>query len=343
MITCTVHFIGGFTRLQALQKSSQISSADDIPALYSELSRDDSNIVLPPEFSTQDSEDSAASQSQSMLESLKSRKNQRYEMPEAGRALRRGRSSMSKPVDVKKQKLDNSQSDIFEESSDEFKKPGEGVNDEIEKVLDSSANNSQSSVDEIIESSQDVTMEADQRPRRRSRRIALDQVDSKAENPERTVSSELNKWGETPLFIAVKKGEFSKAEELVAQSADPNIANFTGNFPIHEAAVSSKPDAAKLISLLCSHGAKVDSLSSEGDTALHKAIRQGTPEQVRALLRAEADVGKFSLLDELLTDVSDVLTCRSGDQGGTECVQPGPAGLRQGRPGGAEGGEEGVL
>ena len=158
------------------QRDVLTSRHDDIPALYSELSRDDSQIVLPPEFSTQDSEDSA---SQSLLESLKSRKNQRFEMPEGNRALRRGRSGSSKQSKPEVAKVENSQKDMFEDSS-EVIPAADGVNnvkDESEKSLDnseSSANNSQSSVDEVIESSQDVTMESE-KPRRRSRRNVVPQ------------------------------------------------------------------------------------------------------------------------------------------------------------------------
>ena len=158
------------------QRDVLTSRHDDIPALYSELSRDDSQIILPPEFSTQDSEDSA---SQSLLESLKSRKNQRFEMPEGNRVLRRGRSGTSQQSKPEVAKVENSQRDMFEDSS-EVIPTAEGtnkVNDESEKSLEnseSSANNSQSSVDEVIESSQDVTMESE-KPRRRSRRNVVPQ------------------------------------------------------------------------------------------------------------------------------------------------------------------------
>ena len=64
------------------------------------------------------------------------------------------------------------------------------------------------------------------------------------------------------------------------------------NLPLHEAAVSEKTEAVRILELLLSHGALVEGQSSEGDTALHSALRAGRTGQVRALLRAGADVGE---------------------------------------------------
>merc|ERR1719422_1804070 len=68
------------------QRDVLTSRHDDIPALYSELSRDDSIVMLPSQFSSQDSLDESKqgdddSNSQSLLKSMKSRKNQRFEIP----------------------------------------------------------------------------------------------------------------------------------------------------------------------------------------------------------------------------------------------------------------------
>merc|ERR1719264_936908 len=82
------------------QKDVLTSRHDDIPALYSELSRDDSVVMLPAQFSSQDSLDASkqgqaaeeTNTSQSLLRSIKARKNQRFEIPD-GDSRRKGRSS----------------------------------------------------------------------------------------------------------------------------------------------------------------------------------------------------------------------------------------------------------
>ena len=263
------------------QRDVLTSRHDDIPALYSELSRDDSQILLPPEFSTQDSEDSA---SQSLLESLKSRKNQRFEMPEGNRALRRGRSGTSKSTPHPEEaKVENSQRDMFEDSSEVIQPQpsASNIKDESETSLDnseSSANNSQSSVDDIIESSQDVTMKSET-PRRRSRRTAVTQQEETLQKTERDIEAE--------LLAAVQTGDVDKVEKLLFSNQKK-----AANLPLHEAAVSDKTEAVRILELLLSQGALLDARSSEGDTALHSALRQGRTGQVRALLRAGADVGE---------------------------------------------------
>ena len=77
----------------------------------------------------------------------------------------------------------------------------------------SSVCDSVSSVDDIIESSQDATMEAKMTPRR-SRRKTLEKVKNELETNTATSSPSVesiddkrNKWGETNLYVAVKKGE----------------------------------------------------------------------------------------------------------------------------------------
>ena len=102
------------------QKEVITARHDDIPALYSELSRDDSIINLPPQFASQDSMDASVSgadvwdrlkkkesvneepvkeavvdadDSQSLLKaSLKERKNRRFEVPSSPKSPRDRRS-----------------------------------------------------------------------------------------------------------------------------------------------------------------------------------------------------------------------------------------------------------
>ena len=71
------------------QKDVLTTRSDDIPALYSELSRDDSIIQLPSQFVEEDS--------QSLLKaSLKERKNKRFEAPSSPKASGRSRRSIGR-------------------------------------------------------------------------------------------------------------------------------------------------------------------------------------------------------------------------------------------------------
>ena len=176
--------------------------------------------------------------------------------------------------------MENSQRDMFEDSSEVIQPQPSASNDESEKSLDnseSSANNSQSSVDDIIESSQDVTMKSET-PRRRSRRTAVTQQEETLQKTERDIEAE--------LLAAVQTGDVDIVEKLFSDQKK------AAKLPLHEAAVSDKTEAVRILELLLSQGALLDARSSEGDTALHSALRQGRTGQVRALLRAGADVGE---------------------------------------------------
>jgi len=71
------------------QKDVLTTRSDDIPALYSELSRDDSIIQLPSQFIEDDS--------QSLLKaSLKERKNKRFEVPSSPKSSSRSRRSVGR-------------------------------------------------------------------------------------------------------------------------------------------------------------------------------------------------------------------------------------------------------
>ena len=258
------------------QRDVLTSRHDDIPALYSELSRDDSVVMLPSQFSSQDSLDESKqgqaeeSDSQSLLKSIKARKNQRFEIPDQSRSLRKGRSS-KKSDELSDTETNISQRDIFSEgSTEEFKKPTDNpiidpaaVNDadvniesETSMTSHSSVNDSQSSVDDVIESSQDATMSSVVTPRR-SRRKTLEKdcaLPAATEPSSESVDDKKNKWGETALYVAVKKGDIEKIKDLLSQGAKPDVCNFSGSYPLHEAAISAKKEALDIIKILVKAG-----------------------------------------------------------------------------------------
>ena len=245
------------------QRDVLTSRHDDIPALYSELSRDDSLVMLPSQFSSQDSmsmdsdpkQSEDSNNSESLLKSLKSRKNQKRDIPERPRTLR---------SNISHEKDQNDTKDMFassEGNSDDFKKPDnpttEGIIEiESESVEEVPVNSSMSSIEEVIESSQEVTMDAGVTPRRSRRKSLIPEKDknaagsAQAVKEKESVDSKRNKWGETNLFVAVKKGDISKVRDLIEQGAGVEVSSSTGFYPLHEAAVSAKTEAVDIIKLL---------------------------------------------------------------------------------------------
>ena len=199
------------------QKEVLTTRKDDIPALYSELSRDgDSLVQLPAEFATQDSQSqSVAMKSQQTvipdtqdfatqdvaressdsckapeksesLSLLKQRKNKRFEAPD--NSLRRSKRKCQ--VSIKKEENGgvNSPSKLNKEilNVDSVQIIAEAVSNELvdiavvskesdksdcnSKVPEESTAGSVSSMDDLIESSQDVTMAQDKSRTRRARR-----------------------------------------------------------------------------------------------------------------------------------------------------------------------------
>lgn len=71
--------------------------------------------------------------------------------------------------------------------------------------------------------------------------------------------------GRTPLWWAVRRDDVSNSLTLLAQGADPSIANTAGRSPLHNAAAQGNLD---LVDALLAHGADVHQKSFEGKTPL---------------------------------------------------------------------------
>jgi len=172
--------------------------------------------------------------------------------------------------------------------------------DAKKKLFGTSNNTSVSSTDDdIIESSQDTTVEKEPISKR-SKRKTIDKNDQweklldvspvkKSPRKGGGVDDKRNAFGETPLHVAAKRGEITKVKELLAQGANPNIPDAAGWYPLHEVAVSGKDEAVDIMSLLISNKATVDVFSGDGITPLHDAVMYGSKEQVATLVRAGAD------------------------------------------------------
>lgn len=117
---------------------------------------------------------------------------------------------------------------------------------------------------------------------------------------------ERDKDGYTPLHRVVYKEIISLVSFLINKGADVNTKNNFGDIPLLDAydrINDTQPDGTllpyredkvedqiKLVKLLLSNGAKVNSKTSNGWTALHKACHRHYPEMINLLIRRGADV-----------------------------------------------------
>jgi uncharacterized protein len=91
--------------------------------------------------------------------------------------------------------------------------------------------------------------------------------------------------GETPLMMAVFKGQSELAVKMIALGADVNKTGWT---PLHYAATAGN---VQLISVLLEKHAYIDAESPNKTTPLMMAAQYGTPGAVKLLLEEGADVG----------------------------------------------------
>ena len=106
-----------------------------------------------------------------------------------------------------------------------------------------------------------------------------------AEQPEVDVEARGNEE-ETPLMMAVIRGQFEIARALIARGAQVNKPGWT---PLHYAASHGGDEAPALVRLLIRHHAYLDAASPNGTTPLMMAAYYGHESNVKILLEAGAD------------------------------------------------------
>lgn len=106
---------------------------------------------------------------------------------------------------------------------------------------------------------------------------------------------ELNKpvfEGYTPLHVACLFGHQSLAGFLLGRSAlvNSNADNKVGATPLHcVVAFRDELAAERLVHLLLDHGAELNAITRDGQTALHHAVARGSVILSRSLVLAGAD------------------------------------------------------
>ena len=92
-------------------------------------------------------------------------------------------------------------------------------------------------------------------------------------------------YGRTALHEAAAFGQYSVADYLLSEGADPNARSEGGWTPLHYAALTGYDE---VVELLTSRGSEVAVAAEDGSTPLHCAAWRGSEACVRVLLRAGA-------------------------------------------------------
>lgn len=101
-------------------------------------------------------------------------------------------------------------------------------------------------------------------------------------------SPEMVRFRQTEAFKAVEKGDLARLDRLVRRGMDINIRNSSGESPL----LAAKEIA--VVSWLIEHGADLNAVDKDGDTALMKAARNGRIDIAEKLIAAKADLNRKS-------------------------------------------------
>ena len=112
-----------------------------------------------------------------------------------------------------------------------------------------------------------------------------------------------NKYGESPLHVAVKRGDMEKVRSLLSEGANANSKDHAGWRPIHES-MREGDNALRIIRLLVDHGADINAQSDSGNTALHDAAAYMTHEIIEYLVKSGADPSVTNLDGKSPLDIS---------------------------------------
>ena len=99
-----------------------------------------------------------------------------------------------------------------------------------------------------------------------------------------------NDKDESVLMLAALKGHFSLVQKLVEHDADVNKPGWT---PLHYAASAGH---VQIVEYLLEHSAYIDAESPNGTTPLMMAAMYGSPEAVKVLIQAGADLSSKNQL-----------------------------------------------
>jgi ankyrin repeat protein len=95
-------------------------------------------------------------------------------------------------------------------------------------------------------------------------------------------TTELDRYGRSPLHYAAVENDAGKVAALLGKGADPNLGDALGHTPLHHAAMQNAVDAARA---LLDGGASPAARDAQGETPLDAAARApGARDEILALL-----------------------------------------------------------
>uniref|UniRef100_A0ABD2WQD1 Uncharacterized protein n=1 Tax=Trichogramma kaykai TaxID=54128 RepID=A0ABD2WQD1_9HYME len=101
-----------------------------------------------------------------------------------------------------------------------------------------------------------------------------------------------DRWGNTPLHLALGHGKDKKAESLLRRGADPSLADESGRTALHLICLWDEDRDAKLfvdITEELRRRGQIDARDKWGNTALHQALSNGLNQKAAFLLMRGAD------------------------------------------------------
>ncbi|MCB9493444.1 MAG: ankyrin repeat domain-containing protein [Epsilonproteobacteria bacterium] len=97
-----------------------------------------------------------------------------------------------------------------------------------------------------------------------------------------------NLSGQTPLFTAIDRNNYTVAQQLLVAGANPEIKNFLGVTPLFHAILKADEE---LITLLLQHGADANCVCTTTQlTPLHNAVQKGSVFATQLLLDHDANI-----------------------------------------------------
>ena len=341
------------------QKDRMTSRHDDIPALYSELSRDDSIVALPLEFQSQSSH--SLTESEPLKDSIEeamdgvlgkdttlqdeavlpvvtrsSRRKSGTPKKNAAPVMKPGRKRKSNGLKSSSPSKENSQSlnvpsgtkasPLKTSNAKEMtlRRSPRKAAVEMTKISDKAS--AQPSVPVVetpnvarkidFEKESKVIVEADVPPKVSCKRkleeseeeVCIKRPRKDSDNaeddvPKKPLKLKQNKYGETPLHVAVRKSDLEKVTSLLNDvNTDVNAKDHAGWTPIHEA-MRSHPNTVAIVSLLIQKGADVNAKSESGSTALHDAAAFLSRDVIDVLVAGGADINAKNVEGKTPVDI----------------------------------------
>lgn len=115
--------------------------------------------------------------------------------------------------------------------------------------------------------------------------------------------------GATPFLLACKTADVPLMRLLLELGADPTRGNADGCTPLMAAAgvgtiapqeeAGTEPEAMAAVELLLEHGADIDAVDDNGETAMHGAAYKSFPQVVRLLAARGADIEVWNRKNQL--------------------------------------------